>query len=181
MKRKFITISTAAAAMLLGIASCGPQGGGGDTPAKTFEFTISLESGKSALYVGEADKILITEKNAGEATHSYTATLTLSDTSKTASEYITATYGEASGKKYFTLNCLKETGKDSDGNDIYVSISIKEASVKRAKSLSYRILSSVTPASAAYNFVSDAKARFVIPPVSIFQQPNISLVLVQVY
>lgn len=159
MKRKFITISTAAAAMLLSVASCGPQGGGSDTPTKKFEFTISLESGKSALYVGQADKILITEKNAPEAARNYTATLTLSDGSTNVDDYITATYTESNGTKAFTLNCLKETGKDKDGNDIYVSISVKEASVTRAKQLSFRILNNVTPASAAYNFVSDANAR----------------------
>lgn len=172
--KKTLIFTALSAMTVTGLVACG---GGGSTPAPkpNFEFDISLASGSNnLLYVepnddgeyvkGVKDTIKITERNADpESTYTYSITLSAEGiASDKISDYVTTTFDAET--KGFTVIPQKETGTyfnedEQKTMDCTITAAIREASVKKPKRLTFKIVKSVDAASAGYNFAADDDAR----------------------
>ena len=159
MKRKFLLFTTLSLLTSMSVVACG--GGGDDPSGEKFDFSISfVKTGNNTLFAGTQDSIRIVEKNAEKGkSYSYTISFSGDDFSDDdpVSKYVTAEYLENSDGKFFVVDPKFST----DGRTI--TASVKEASVKKAKSLFFTIKgANIEPANAGYNYAADKEKRLQI-------------------
>ena len=150
MKRKALLFTTLTLLASMSVVACG---GGDDPSEKQFDFSVAFEkSGNNVLFANSPDNIRISEKNPESGkSYSYTITFSGDDFSEAdpVDDYVTAEFATDSKGKYFAVTPLKSTDERT------ITASIKEASVKKPRSLFFTIKAgNIEPANAGYNYAA---------------------------
>lgn len=151
-KSSFVFTTIMALGVVLSVASCGQNDD--PTPAAKFNFNITLLSGRNnVLYVGETDKIEISETNADSTVREYTYTITYPEN---GTEYLTVANDGV-------LTPLKETPVDSEtGQKTRVTVRVTEKKSNIRRQLSLDVTSNVSNAIGGYNWASSDIQRLTV-------------------